>query len=299
MHKEDLDRLGAILQRRSGLALTADKAYLVEGRLAPLARCFGFGDVGDLLRHLHGNPDESLLAAITEAMTTNESSFFRDGRPFEYFSRTILPRLLAERSSERRLRIWSTAAATGQEAYSLAMCVEEAGIDLTRWSVEIVATDIAEHALDRARQGLYTQFEVQRGLSVQRLVRWFTQEPQGWRIKDRVARRVRFAKHNLLSDCRSLGRFDVVFARNVLIYFDVATKRRVVSNLSRVIADDGFLVLGGTETMLGVSDRFVVEPEERSVYRPSTARPRPDRASGPGSERPFEAVAGRATGAGR
>ena len=208
-------------------------------------------------------------------MTTNESLFFRDGRPFEHFSRSMLPCLLARRGAERRLRIWSAAAATGQEAYSLAICVEELNPCPRDWTIEILGTDISEQALERARQGVYTQFEAQRGLSTQRLVKWFTQEPNGWRVKGQVARHVRFARHNLLADGRTHGVFDVIFVRNVLIYFDLETKRRVIANLARAIAGDGFLVLGGTETLLGVSDLFTAEPEERGIYRPSAFRRSP------------------------
>jgi len=268
MTPDDVRFLAELLRRRSGLALTPDKRYLLESRLAPVARRLELADVAALVRRLRAGEEADVVAQVVDAMTTNESFFFRDGRPFEQFARHMLPALIAARRSTRRLAIWSAAAATGQEPYSLALCLEDRAEELRGWQVEILATDLSPTALARARAGRYSQFEVQRGLSVQRLVQGFTQERDGWVVKPELKRWIRFAPLNLLDLAPGFGRFDVIFCRNVLIYFDRATKRRVVETMAQMLPPDGFFVLGGTETVLGVTERFAQMPYQRGVFRP-------------------------------
>jgi len=208
-------------------------------------------------------------------MTTNETLFFRDGRPFQQFADAILPRLIDARASRRRLRIWCAAASTGQEPYSIAMLIEEAGAKLAGWNIEILATDLSDDVLQRARSATYSQFEVQRGLPVQRLARFFRQHGTSWMLKEEVRRHVTFAKHNLLDDNRKLGQFDVVFCRNVLIYFDVEAKRRIIEQIATMLPSDGYLFLGGTETVLGITQTFEIVPEFRGVYVPVRDEQRP------------------------
>ncbi len=258
--------LAGTLKARSGLILGPDKLYLLETRLAPLLRREGLRSLDELAARLR--PGSALESLVVEAMTTNESLFFRDGKPFDLLRRAILPRLHAARPPGVPLRIWSAAAANGQEAYSIAMvCAELAGAMPGR-RVEIIGTDIAREPLERARQGLYSQFEIQRGLPMQMLVRHFTKEGTQWRVRQALRDTVSFRPWNLLADLKPLGRFDVVFCRNVLIYFDTATKQRVLEGLSKSIPPDGALFLGGAETVIGITDRLRANPDEPGSYQP-------------------------------
>jgi chemotaxis protein methyltransferase CheR len=204
-------------------------------------------------------------------MTTNESFFFRDDKPFQHFRAQALPRLVAARAAGAPLRIWSAASSSGQEAYSLAMILLECRAVLGDRRVEIVGTDLARDQLARARDGLYTQFEVQRGLPVQLLMRHFKREDAAWRISDALRAMVQWKEWNLLGDLRPLGRFDIVFCRNVLIYFDQPTKTRALEAIAGQMAPDGMLYLGGAETVLGLTTRFAPLPAERGVYGLSSA----------------------------
>jgi chemotaxis protein methyltransferase CheR len=205
-------------------------------------------------------------------MTTNESFFFRDDRPFNHMRSQALPRLHSARPAGARLRIWSAAASTGQEAYSLAMLVAEGRATLGNREVEIVGTDIAREPLARARAGIYTQFEIQRGLPMQMLVKHFRKDGAQWRLADAIRAMASFREWNLLGDLRPLGQFDVVFCRNVLIYFDQPTKTRVLDAIARQLAPDGLLYLGGAETVLGITDRFVPSGSDHGVYELVGAR---------------------------
>src|SRR4051812_26106249 len=223
----DYDYLRKMLRGRSGLVLSADKQYLVESRLLPLARRAGLGGLSELVQHLKGPNAEALTIEVDEAMTTNESFFFRDKVPFENFRDVILPSLMAARATQRRLRIWCAAAATGQEPYSLAMSLKEMGQKVAGWRIEIVATDLSTEVLEKAKAGIYSQFEVQRGLPIQLLVKYFTQIGETWQIAPDLRAMVQYRPLNLLHDFTHLGMFDVVFCRNVLIYFDQETKVNV------------------------------------------------------------------------
>lgn len=270
MSPQDFKKLAELLRERSGLVLSEDKAYLAESRLTPVARDWGFNDasglVGALARKQGKGADPKLIADVVEAMTTNESFFFRDQKPFDQFRDVMIPHFLNARKQRRNVRIWSAACSSGQEPYSLAMVLKEQGAKLQGWQFDILATDLSREMLERAETGLYTQFEVQRGLPIQMLAKYFTQDGDRWRISSEIRKMVTFKLHNLLEDCRSLGKFDIVFCRNVLIYFDQQTKARVLSQIADVLADDGFLVLGGAETVLGISDRFKMMPGQRGLY---------------------------------
>ena len=268
------ETLAALLHRGSGLSIGPDKLYLLETRLAPILRAHALPDLDALATRLRGAAPE-LERAVVEAMTTNESSFFRDDKPFAHVRTQALPRLHATRPPGARLRIWSAAASTGQEAYSLAIIVAENRALLGNREVEIVGTDIAREPLARAREGLFTQFEVQRGLPMQMLVRYFRKDGGNWRIAEAIRDMVSFREWNLLGDLRPLGTFDLIFCRNVLIYFDTPTKARALEAMARQLAPDGLLYLGGAETVLGVSDRFASLAGDRAVYglTPPTAAP--------------------------
>jgi chemotaxis protein methyltransferase CheR len=202
-------------------------------------------------------------------MTTNESFFFRDKIPFEHFRSTIMPALLAARAKSRLIRIWCAAASTGQEPYSLAMCLKDFERELLGWRIELVATDLSNQVLEKARQGIYSQFEVQRGLPIQLLIRHFSQVGDLWQIAPELRAMVKYRQLNLLADFSQLGRFDLVFCRNVLIYFDLETKINLLNRLARVTASDGYLVLGAAETVVGLTDSFKALPEKRGLYAPN------------------------------
>jgi chemotaxis protein methyltransferase CheR len=253
--------IAALVRARSGIVLGEDKAYMLDTRLGNVLRTNGLADLAALEARLRAPGSERLATEVTEALTTNESFFFRDGRPFEHLKRT-LPRLAAARAPSQRLRVLSAACSTGQEAYSAAMVADGLGLR----NLEIVGTDLSQEVVRRAREGLYTQFEVQRGLPVQMLVKHFRQEGGQWRVSPALRAMARFEPGNLLGDLRPLGTFDVIFCRNVLIYFDAPTKTRVLAALAARLVPDGVLYLGGAETVLGLTDRFVTIEGERGVY---------------------------------
>jgi chemotaxis protein methyltransferase CheR len=269
----DYDFLRRCLKERSGLVLSADKQYLVESRLLPVARKAGFASLGDLAHALRFGHDDALMTAVVEAMTTNESFFFRDKIPFDHFRSVIMPALMAARRASRSLRIWSAAASTGQEPYSLAMCLKAMERELAGWRIEMVATDLSNEVLEKARLGLYSQFEVQRGLPIQLLLKHFTQVGELWQVAPELRAMVKYRQFNLLGDFTPLGMFDVIFCRNVLIYFDQQTKIDVLNRLARVTASDGYLVLGAAETVVGLVDSYKVVADQRGLYAPNARRP--------------------------
>ena len=279
MTPADYDFLRKSLKERSGLVLSADKQYLVESRLLPVARKTGIGSLGELVAMLKAGQHASLMTEVVEAMTTNESFFFRDKTPFEHFRRTVMPALLAARSNSKTIRIWCAAASTGQEPYSLAMCLKEIERDIAGWRIELVATDLSTEVLEKARAGVYTQFEVQRGLPIQLLIKHFTQVGELWQIAPELRAMVRYRQLNLLADFSPLGMFDLIFCRNVLIYFDQDTKIDVLNRLARVTAGDGYLILGAAETVIGLTDRYKVVPDKRGLYVPNSGASRLPRAT--------------------
>jgi len=261
----DYEFLRKLMKDRSGLVLSADKQYLVESRLLPVARKRGINGLGDLVQKLKSG-NESLTVEVVEAMTTNESFFYRDKIPFDHFRDTILPALHRARSGRRRLRIWCAAASTGQEPYSLAMCLKEMGDKFAGWRVEIIGTDLSTEVLEKAKAGLYSQFEVQRGLPIQMLVKHFAANGELWQVSAELRAMVQFRPLNLLQDFSHLGMFDVVFCRNVLIYFDQATKIGVLDRIARILEPDGYLALGAAETVVGLTESFKPLAERRGLY---------------------------------
>ena len=271
MKADDFNMFQSLLKQRSGLVLSRDKAYLLESRLMPVARKWSLRGLDELAQAVRSKKDERLLKDITEAMTTNESSFFRDTKPYDQFRTLTLPTLLKNRASTRKIRIWSAACSSGQEPYSLAMVLKEEGAKLAGWNIEIVATDISSEILAKAKAGVYTQFEVQRGLPITHLVKYFRQRGDKWELTPDIRSMVSFREFNLLGDLRPLGQFDVVFCRNVLIYFDQPTKTRVLEGTSRLLGTDGVLFLGGAETVLGITDKFKPLDGQRGVYQLASA----------------------------
>jgi len=268
---QDYEYLRSLLKDHSGLMLSAEKHYLIESRLLPIARKAGLLNLAGLVAKLKGLDAEPLIVEVVEAMTTNESFFFRDKIPFDDFRQTIMPALLAARATSRSIRIWCAAAATGQEPYTLAICLKEMGKELKGYNVEILATDLSTQVLEKAKSGIYTQFEVQRGLPVLLLIKYFSQLGETWHIAPEIRGMVKYMPFNLLDDFSHFGKFDLVFCRNVLIYFDQATKTSVLERIADVTESDGFLVLGGAETVLGLTKRFKPVPQKHGLYVPQRA----------------------------
>jgi chemotaxis protein methyltransferase CheR len=262
---QDYDFLRKLLKERSGLDLSAEKQYLVESRLIPLARKAGLSGIADLVQKMKSGR-ETLTVEVVEAMTTNETFFFRDKIPFDHLRETVLPAMLQARANRRSLRIWSAACSTGQEPYSIAMCLKERAQELAGWRIEIVATDLSQEVLEKAKSGIYSQFEVQRGLPVQLLVKYFTQLGELWQISADIRSMVQHRQLNLLQDFSHLGKFDVIFCRNVLIYFDQDTKANIFSRVAKALEPDGMLMLGAAETVVGISDAFRPHPDRRGLY---------------------------------
>jgi chemotaxis protein methyltransferase CheR len=266
----DYEYLRKLLRERSGLDLSSDKQYLVESRLIPLARRVGLSGIAELVAKIKSGSD-ALTSEVVEAMTTNETFFFRDKIPFDHLREMVLPELMQARANRRSLRIWCAASSTGQEPYSIAMCLKEFAA-LAGWRVEILATDLSQGVLEKSRAGIFSQFEVQRGLPIQMLVRHFTQIGELWQLNADIRAMVQHRQLNLLQDFSHLGTFDVIFCRNVMIYFDQDTKSGIFDRLAKVLEPDGVLALGAAESVVGISDVFKPCPERRGLYRPNAAR---------------------------
>ena len=271
MTPPDYEYLRKLLKDHSGLDLSADKQYLIESRLLPLSRKCGLAGISELVQKMKGGAP-AIVAQVVEAMTTNETFFFRDKVPFDHFRDSIMPEVLKARAARKSIRIWCAAGSTGQEPYSLAMSLKEMSAALAGWRIEIIATDLSQEVLEKSKAGVYSQFEVQRGLPIQLLVKYFKQNGELWQINADIRAMVQHRQLNLLHDFSQLGLFDVIFCRNVLIYFDQDTKINIFGRLAKSMEADGFLVLGAAETVVGLTDVFKPFPDKRGLYRPNAAR---------------------------
>lgn len=285
MTPPDYEYLRKLLKDSSGLDLSADKQYLIESRLLPLSRKAGLSGISELVQKIKGG-SAALVAQVVEAMTTNETFFFRDKVPFDHFRDSIMPELLQARAGRKSIRIWCAAGSTGQEPYSLAMCLKEMGAALSGWRIEILATDLSQEVLEKSRAGIYSQFEVQRGLPIQMLVKYFKQTGEFWQINADIRAMVQHRQLNLLHDFSQFGVFDVIYCRNVLIYFDQDTKINILNRLAKATEPDGFLVLGAAETVVGLTDVFKPFTDRRGLYRPNGARATPARPAAAGAYPP-------------
>ncbi|HEX4890775.1 MAG TPA: protein-glutamate O-methyltransferase CheR [Alphaproteobacteria bacterium] len=271
MKPADFEFLANFLKTSSGLIIGPDKMYLVESRLLPVARKLNLPDLTELINALRQKKDAALIQDVMEAMTTNESFFYRDKTPFDNLRNEILPNFLKERQSRRQLRIWSAAASTGQEPYSIAMVLKEMAASFQGWRLDIIGTDISKEVLEKARAGIYSQFEVQRGLPIQLLVKYFKQIGEMWQIDAAIRAMITLKEANLLSNFSSLGSFDIIFCRNVLIYFDQPTKKDVLERMAKLMPADGILFLGAAETVLGLTEALVPVKGLRGVYAKASA----------------------------
>ncbi|MCU1428757.1 MAG: protein-glutamate O-methyltransferase CheR [Actinomycetia bacterium] len=263
----DFDYVRALVRERSAIVLEPGKEYLVQTRLQPVAQRNGLADIGALVDRLRrGEP--ALATQVVEAMTTNETSFFRDAHPFEMLRTDVIPTLMESRKTQRALRIWSAASSTGQEAYTIAMTLRESFPQLAGWAVSILGTDLSRDVVEKAKEGRYAQIEVNRGLPAPLLLKYFERAGLAWKVKQELRRAVEFKQMNLIAPWPSIPRMDVVFLRNVLIYFDGDTKRAILANVRRVIAPDGYLFLGAAESTLQYDRTFErIQTARTNCYR--------------------------------
>jgi len=269
MRDQDFDLFANLLKSSSGLSLGPDKQYLLETRLTPVAMKNGLGSFDELADEIRFKKPAALIDQVVEAMTTNESFFFRDKTPFDILQNQVLPKFFESRADSKRLRIWCGAASTGQEPYSIAMMFAQQAARWQGWTIDILGTDISRAALNRAQEASYSQFEVQRGLPVEYMLKYFNQDGERWLLKNDIKNRVRYQYFNLLDPLTSLGKFDIVFLRNVLIYFDAQTKSAVFEKVRNTMEKDGSLFLGAAETVIGVTEQFRAIKGLRGLYVPT------------------------------
>jgi chemotaxis protein methyltransferase CheR len=256
INPKDFDYIRHLVRARSAIVLDPGKEALVESRLSLLARREGYESIEDLLQRLHAQTDGKLQTQVVEAMTTNETLFFRDIHPFEMMRYMILPDLLKKREVEKRLNIWSAGCSSGQEIYSLAILLKEHFTQYLNWNIRLIASDISAEMIARAKEGRFSQFEVNRGLPAALLVKYFHQKGIDWQVREDVRRMVEFIPMNLAEDWPPTPIMDVIFMRNVLIYFDVETKKKILARARALLRPDGYLFLGTAETTLNLDDNF-------------------------------------------
>jgi len=266
MKLADFELYKSLLYDKSGLVITPDKSYLLDSRLTPIAKKWNYPSLEIMTLQLRALPDPKLVKDVIEAMTTNETSFFRDTKPFTLFQETILPHMIQNRAAKKTVRIWCAACSSGQEPYSLSMILKDKEAQLKGWRFEIIATDLSDEILAQARKAVYSQFEVQRGLPIQYLMKYFTQTGDTWTLKDEIKSMVKYSTFNLLDDMGRMGTFDIIFCRNVLIYFDEKTKGGILGRMEKQMEKDAFLLLGGAETVLGITDKFMPMTDKRGLY---------------------------------
>jgi chemotaxis protein methyltransferase CheR len=250
------DYLRRLIYESSAIVLESDKRYLLEARLRPVLVREQMASFDELVARLGRGDAAPLRQRVVEAMTTHETSFFRDLHPFEVFRKNIVPQMLLERSGQKRLNIWCGASSTGQEPYSIALIIKECGLGLAGWTTQLIATDLSADILAKARAGVFSQLDVNRGLPAPLLIKYFEKSGLEWRLKEEIRRMVEFKQLNLVTAWPAFPELDVVFLRNVLIYFDVPTKKAIFDKLSRVMRPGAFLFLGGVETTLNLSSDF-------------------------------------------
>ncbi|HEY4259515.1 MAG TPA: protein-glutamate O-methyltransferase CheR [Schlesneria sp.] len=268
MDVQDFNFVREMVRSRSAIVLEDEKNYLVESRLQPLARREGFVGIAELVTKLRSNGFSPLHGKVVEAMTTNETSFYRDVQPFEALRKVILPELIAKRTATRQLRIWCAASSTGQEPYSLAMLLKEHFMELASWDVKILATDLSTQVLEKARSGCFNQIEINRGLPAPLLLKYFDRQGPTWQIKESIRQMIEFRPLNLIESWPAMSTMDIVLIRNVLIYFDVQTKKTILGKIRKLMRPDGVLFLGGAESTVNLDDAFGrSEVERTSVYR--------------------------------
>lgn len=266
MSQDDFVFYRKFLYEKSGLALSEDKVYLLVSRLTPVSRKWQFTSLENMTKALKAAPDKQMINEIIDAMTTNETLFFRDDRPFKYFKSNLVPEMAKARETRKSLRIWSAACSTGQEPYSIIMTLLDTLPNPDSWKIDLLGTDLSDSALAQAKKGEYNQFEIQRGMPIQLLMKHFKQDGQAWRISDKIKSMVKFENFNLLDPMERFGTFDIIFCRNVLIYFDEPTKKKILLNMIKRLSPDGYLFLGGSETAIGLCPELKINAGCPGLY---------------------------------
>jgi chemotaxis protein methyltransferase CheR len=259
--------LAGLLEARTGQQLTISRRWRIETALSSLLRERGIGTLDELITILVMGREPSLSQRVVEALLNNETYFFRDRSPFDLLARHALPELAHRREKSRRLRIWSAGCSTGQEVYSLAMLFAENPDEWRGWTIDILGTDVSTGCVDRARAGTYSQFEVQRGLGITQMIKWFEECPDGWRAVEPLRRPVRFQVHNLLEPPPHPAEFDIVLCRNVLLYLSADKRALAFERLASAMAEDGWLMLGAGETVIGQTNKLATDLNARGLYR--------------------------------
>ena len=267
MNREDFEFIRSIVKERIGHAPAEDKSFQVESQLLTVARRHDLDGPEELVRYLQARPEDDLIREVTELITAKETYFFRDIMPFDAFRDVVLPAVLAARAESGRLRIWSAGCGTGEEPYSIAMILREQAELLTGWACDIEATDVSAAALEKAKSGLYSQFEVQRGVPVEMLLKYFQRFSEAWQVESALRADITFCQHDLKTDDPPDGKFDVIFCRNVLIYFDETENAEILTRIRSALVDDGYLFLGATETALAATTGFIPVGARSGLYR--------------------------------
>ena len=258
--------LAGLLEARTGQQLTMNRRWRLETALNHLLRERGIASIDELITILVMGKEPNLASRVVEALLNNETYFFRDRTPFDLLGRSALPELAKRRASSKRLRIWSAGCSTGQEVYSLAMLFAEEPLKWQGWTIDILGTDVSDEVIQRARSGTYSQFEVQRGLGIAQMIKWFEEAPDGWRAAEALRKPVRFQVHNLLEAPPHPREFDIVLCRNVLLYLNNETRERAFERLASAMAPDGWLMLGAGETVIGQTKKLVADKDARGLY---------------------------------
>ncbi len=281
LSSNDFTFLANYVKNSTAIVLTPDKDYLVESRLNPVARRVGVASITELVAKLRTNPtiNSEVGSMVAEAMTTNETYFFRDVKPFDVLKSELLPKVIERKGADRTLNIWSAACSSGQESYSIAMVIKEHFPALSSWRIRIIGTDISRAMVERTKEGIFSQIEINRGLPAPLLVKYFTKSGSEWKIKPDLTSMVDASVMNLAGNWPMLPRMDIVFLRNVLIYFDLQTKRSILEKVNRVLVPGGALLLGGSETTMNVSNDYDRITSGNTFYYKSKGVPQP--ATGP------------------
>ena len=269
--------LAGMLEARTGQQLTMNRRWRLETALSSLMRERGIASIDELITILVMGKEPSLAGRVVEALLNNETYFFRDRAPFDLIARSALPQLQQRRASSKRIKIWSAGCSTGQEVYSLAMMFAEEPLKWAGWTIDILGSDVSESAVERARTGTYTQFEVQRGLGIAQMIKWFEETTGGWRAAEGLRKTVRFQVHNLLEAPPHPGEFDIVLCRNVLLYLNAATREKAFERLASAMAPDGWLMLGAGETVIGQTRKLTADKDARGLYVLSSNTDKADR----------------------
>ena len=259
--------LAGLLEARTGQQLTMSRRWRIETALSSLLRERGIATLDELITILVMGKEPNLSQKVVEALLNNETYFFRDRAPFDMLQRHALPELVQRREKTKRLRIWSAGCSTGQEVYSLSMLFAEEPEKWRGWTVDILGTDVSTACIDRARAGTYSQFEVQRGLGIGQMIKWFEESPEGWRAVEPLRKHVRLQVHNLLEPAPHPGEFDIVLCRNVLLYLSLEKKKIAFERIAGAMAEDGWLMLGAGETVIGQTNKLAGDMKARGLYR--------------------------------